>query len=110
MVRKEIVNIIDSLKLFFADKKLTLDKILLFGSHSKGTETVESDIDLIIVSKSFRRKNIFQISQMINGIDRMLIKKLDKPVDILYYSDKEWEKGEGLIINAAKQEGIVLYG
>jgi len=28
----------------------------------------------------------------------------------IYYSDEEWERGNSLIINAAKEDGEVVYG
>jgi predicted nucleotidyltransferase len=36
-----------------ADAKMPVDKVLLFGSTAKGKRRPESDVDLIIVSKSF---------------------------------------------------------
>jgi hypothetical protein len=38
------------------------------------------------------------------------LRKALKPFDIMYYSDEEWEEGNSLIINAAKEEGEVIYG
>ncbi len=36
-------------------------------------------------------------------------KKLKEKIAI-FYSDKEWEKGNSLIINLAKKEGKIIYG
>ena len=33
------------------DGKISIDKVILFGSYAKGTETKLSDIDLLIISK-----------------------------------------------------------
>ena len=38
-----------------------------------------------------------------------MIEEVEKPFDIMYYSDEEWEKGHSLIINEAKKEGEVVY-
>ena len=31
------------------------------------------------------------------------------PFDMMYYSPSEWEEGNSLIINAAKEEGEVVF-
>jgi hypothetical protein len=38
------------------------------------------------------------------------VKKVEKPFDLLFYSDDEWNGGYSLVINAAKEEGEVMYG
>ena len=39
------------------DAKVHVEKVLLFGSTAKGTRREESDVDLIVVSTSFRGVN-----------------------------------------------------
>ena len=54
---KEVVKFLtDCLK----EKGLKVSKIIVFGSQAKGTATEESDIDIVIVSEDFRRKEYFQ--------------------------------------------------
>jgi len=47
--------------------------------------------------------------KLVSGIHRELVEKIIMPVDIMYYSPEEWEKGNSLIINAAREEGEVVY-
>ena len=65
-------------------------KIILFGSYAKGTETETSDIDIcIVVSTENKRELKRKISKYIydkKGLD------FNKPVDILIYTEKEWER------------------
>ena len=81
----------------------------MFGSYAKGRAKVGSDFDIIVVSKDFRGKDIFEKVELTSGIHREFVKKVKKPVDIIYYSDIEWNKGHSLIINAAKKEGKSIY-
>jgi uncharacterized protein len=53
------------------DQDLKVSRIVIFGSQAKGAAAEESDIDIIIVSEDFKRKNIF------------------KPVEQIYWPDKE---------------------
>ncbi|HGE72364.1 TPA: nucleotidyltransferase domain-containing protein [Candidatus Poribacteria bacterium] len=91
-------------------KGINAQKIIIFGSYAKSMEKEDSDIDVIIVSKDFRNKSIFERVEQTCGIDRELVRRTKKPFDILYYSDEEWENSSSLAINAAKKDGIVIYG
>jgi uncharacterized protein len=90
------------------EKGINTDKIVIFGSFGRGTENKGSDIDLIIVSRTFRDKSIFERVELTTGIGRKLVKTFKKPFDLMFYSDLEWESGESAVIHTAKQEGIVL--
>ena len=110
MVKREIIKIKKILKTLLQERGIDVEKIVVFGSYAKSKEKEDSDIDIMIVSKDFRNKDIFQRVELTRGIHRKLIDEILKPFDIMYYSDEEWVAGNSLIINAAKEEGIVIYG
>jgi len=105
-IKLEIRNILEKL---LKEKGITIDKIVIFGSFITGKFEKDSDIDIIIVSKTFRDKTIFERVKLATGIGRGLVSRLKMPFDLLYYSDEEWEKGNFLIINEAKKKGEVIY-
>lgn len=109
MVKREIDKIKKVLVELLRDAGISVDKIVLFGSYAKGKIKKDSDIDIIVVSKDFRNKNIFDIAHLTKDIHWKLVEKLMKPFDIIYYSDIEWNKGHSIIINAAKKNGEVIY-
>jgi len=47
--------------------------------------------------------------ELIAGIGRELVRRTKKPFDMLFISDQEWDKGNSLVINAAKKDGQILY-
>ena len=110
MANKEIIAIKKILLSLFQKKGIKITKIAIFGSYAKGRQKVDSDIDLIVISKDFRDTSIFERVELTTGIGRELVKRTKKPFDIMYYSDLEWNKGHFLIINAAKKEGKIIYG
>ena len=110
MDKKEILKVEHTLQKLFRQRKICVDKIVVFGSYARGKERRSSDIDIIVVSENFREKDIFERVELTSGIHRELVKQLRKPVDIMYYSDREWDKGYSLIINVAKEEGRVISG
>lgn len=69
------------------DAKIGLDKVFLFGSTAKQKRRKDSDIDLILISKSFRG---------LNSIERGRILLENWPfveeLDLLMYTPEEFEK------------------
>ncbi len=107
MDEKKLIKIINILKALTKQKGIDVEMIVVFGSCARGDEDMESDIDVIIVSKNFEGKDIFERVEIASGLHRELVEKTMKPVDIMYYSPTEWEKGDSIIINQAKEEGII---
>lgn len=104
------LNIYEVLKPLLEKKGLTDSKIILFGSYAKQTEKEDSDIDLIIVSRDFRNKSLFERVEQTTGIGRTLVKTFKRPFDLLFYSDLEWDRSHSIVIDAARNEGLVLHG
>jgi predicted nucleotidyltransferase len=86
------------------------ERIILFGSRAKGTNTEQSDIDLLIIeSEPFtpersRRKEASRIWKALS--------EFDIPKDILVYSHEEverWKSSLNHVIASALREGITLY-
>jgi len=100
----------DILRRLLQRRGISISKIVIFGSFVKGKQREDSDIDIIVVSKDFRNRSLFERAEQTMGIGRELVKRTKKPFDILYYSDEEWERSNSLIIEAAKEEGVVIYG
>ena len=86
--------------------KFDPDKIILFGSHARGTAGPDSDADLLIIMPvpgSKRRKA--------TEIDLALM-ELDIPKDVLVVTPEEVERYSsvvGTIIYTALREGKLLY-
>lgn len=109
MAEKEIKKIKKEINMFANSKKISIDKIVLFGSQISATAKKDSDIDLLLVSKEFKNKSYSQRIKKLLGLNRRLVKLIDKPFDILYYSDEEWENSSSLMIYEAKKHGKIIY-
>jgi len=105
-IKLEICKILCSL---LKERDISVYKIVFFGSFARGDLKDDSDIDVMIISKNFRDKTIFERVEMTLGIGREIVRRFKKPFDIMYYSDEEWNEGNSLIINSAKEEGEVIY-
>lgn len=98
---KKKSEIINKLKEFKKQNKI--DKMYLFGSMATGRTHKYSDVDLLVVSKHFRRKSILQRSP------KLYMKwNLEYPVDFLCYSPEEFNKlkRQITIVRQAVKTGI----
>lgn len=86
-------------------KKIGAEKVILFGSYARGDYDENSDLDLIIVSKKFSKKDFLERSV---GLHKHL--NLDYPVDFICFSRKEFEreKKKVSIVSEALREGIEI--
>ncbi|MEW5946102.1 MAG: nucleotidyltransferase domain-containing protein [bacterium] len=85
-----------------------VDRMVLFGSHAKGKAADESDIDVVIISEDFRRKNRFKRTEMTWRAEWETIKKFRVPFDIVTMTPEEFDRGDTIIADYAR-EGKVVY-
>jgi len=93
-----------------AARGVDITDIILFGSRARGNAGKDSDIDLIIVSESFRRKDIFERAAMIGPAEAEAIKKFRIPFDIITKTPEEYDSKKSLIVSCAMEEGISVNG
>ncbi|MFH1440685.1 MAG: nucleotidyltransferase domain-containing protein [Candidatus Omnitrophota bacterium] len=96
----------DTLKRLLIERNVTPAKMIVFGSQVKGNASKDSDVDIIVLSKSFEGKDIFERVKMARGLHRELVKEFMISIDIMYCSLSEWNKGASLILRLAKKEGV----
>lgn len=86
-------------------EKYSPDKILLFGSRARGDHLLESDVDIIIVSRKFEGVNwLTRIREVANLWPGLIL------LEPLCYTPEEFdEKKEEIgIVNQAVEEGLEL--
>ncbi len=92
MDNTKLNNIAVSFKILLEESGITVDNLAVFGSVMNGTDNMESDLDLIVVSDVFENKNIFQRAKMLFKPESEIIKKYNIPMDILSYTKAEYEE------------------
>src|SRR3989338_530149 len=88
-----------------ANEDIPIQKMILFGSRTKGKMGRDTDADLVIVSPAFKKMDFFQRgAAMYNYWD------LRMPVDFLCYSPEEFEvlRKRASIVSTALKEGIEI--
>jgi predicted nucleotidyltransferase len=107
--KREISLIKDTVSGVLNISNVKLNRIVLFGSYAKNEQTVDSDIDLIIVSKNFRNDSYLKRIDKVLNLNSALVKSIKKPFDVLLYSDVEWNDSATIMIREAKKNGKTLY-
>lgn len=87
-------------------EKLDVEKIILFGSCLKGTETTDSDIDLLVTVNT-KKKGIERYAMVSE-----LLEPRQMPMDIIVKTPAEMKRREKYFdpfINNIQKNGLVLY-
>ena len=92
-------------------KSLQPMKIILFGSHARGTAEIESDVDLVFISEDNRFLSAF--NERIQHKQKVLerLRDIEMPIDLLFYTKTEWEtflKINNALASQIRSEGIEI--
>ena len=104
MAKKKIERIIEHLKDLLGKKGLEIDKIILFGSYAKGNYREDSDVDIVIISKDFSGKDIFERAKILGDTEWLLMDKFLVPLDIVTMSPEDLKKEFHLSLNMPEEE------
>jgi predicted nucleotidyltransferase len=83
---------------------ITPQKIILFGSYSTGTQHEGSDIDLVVISEDFANKGYWERIDILSAA----IAAVFKPIEAIAMTPEEWQRGDSLIADYARN-GEVVY-
>lgn len=82
------------------------EKIILFGSQARGTATERSDVDLMVICRTFEKRRALMVE-----MDRAL-RGLRADIDVVILTPEEFELDRqivGTIARPAATEGRILY-
>ncbi|MCL2649560.1 MAG: nucleotidyltransferase domain-containing protein [Candidatus Azobacteroides sp.] len=100
MDKTTINQVVSYLHKSLAANGLKDNRIALFGSALNGNMHPDSDIDMIVVSKSFENKNIFERINMTSKSRLDVQRKYVIPMDILLKTPEEYEYSKTAYFNS----------
>lgn len=105
MDKEAVLKIISAFGKALEAQKVKPQKIVLFGSYSKGTQREGSDIDLVVISEDFAGKDYWERIDILSTA----IYTVFAPIEATAMTPQEWESGESRVVDYARN-GEVVYG
>jgi predicted nucleotidyltransferase len=81
-IEKDLKNLVAALKA----EGIAVDKLFLFGSYARGKAVRGSDIDLLLISRSFSRTSLWDRAKVMGRI----IRRHPEPFEVLMMTEKEF--------------------
>jgi predicted nucleotidyltransferase len=98
-------NLLSSLVSKLTSTDYNIKRIILFGSIARGTSTIHSDIDLIIITEDDWTGMPEEIYHIVKDIQ----KKTKREINIDYIHEKEYIKNKLDLVREVRREGIILF-
>ena len=105
MDKRAVLDIISRFSKAIESGGIRIDKLILFGSYATGRYRQDSDIDIVVISRDFDDKDYWERIDILSSA----IYQVFEPIEAVAMSLEEWESGQSLIVDYAKN-GQVLYG
>lgn len=104
MDKAEVLTTIGSFRKNLETLGILSSTIVLYGSYARGDWNEWSDIDLIVVSENFRNLGYWE------RIDKLVeaIYPTRAPIEAVAMAPEEWEKGDSMIAQFAKDGELVF--
>ncbi|MEW6685786.1 MAG: nucleotidyltransferase domain-containing protein [Candidatus Edwardsbacteria bacterium] len=103
---KKIAETLKEFKSVLEAKGIKVYRLILFGSYATGKTRRQSDIDIAIISESFKGMNLLQRLETIGLI--LAKARIMEPIEALGYTKEEFaSKGKGTFIgDEVKSKGV----
>ena len=104
MDKKAALEILSRFRKAIEAQQFKVDKLVLFGSYATGTTIREgSDIDVVVISKDFASKDYWERTDILSRA----IYEVFEPIEAVALTPEEWDKGESVVVEYAKNGEIV---
>lgn len=103
MGQKAVLAIIKEFKDTLEAINIRVDQLILYGSHAAGSAREDSDIDLVVISRSFVDKSYWERINILSDA----IYEVFAPIEASAFTPDEWKSKKSLITEYAKNGVLV---
>lgn len=105
MDKAAVLRVVSDFGKVLEEANIRPQRIILFGSCSRGTQRRDSDIDLVVISEDSVGMNYWdRIDILSTAIYRVL-----QPIEAIAMTPHEWQCGDSRVADYAR-DGEVVYG
>jgi uncharacterized protein len=105
MDKNAVLNAIERLRMALDVGGVHVERIVLFGSWAHGAGTVDSDIDLVVISADFEGKSFWE---RLEDLARAHAEVFE-PFDLVAMTPEEWDNHHSSVVDYAAN-GEVVHG
>lgn len=87
MDKETVLNIVNEFKNNLTSKGVCIEHIVLFGSHTNNTQRPDSDIDLIVISDTFKGMDYWERINLLADA----ISDIFQPIEAVAMTKDEWD-------------------
>lgn len=104
MDKNAVVDIVKQYGHAVENQGIHVSKIVLYGSYAKGNWHDGSDIDIVVISDDFAGKKYWD---RIDILARATY-EVWKPVEAVAMTPEEWERGDSMVVDFARDGEVVF--
>ncbi|GBC76408.1 hypothetical protein HRbin07_00609 [bacterium HR07] len=104
MDQRSVAHIIERFRQQLLAMGIRPEQFILFGSQAHGDSTLESDIDLIVISRDFATKDVRERLELLGVAAARIL----EPIEAFGVTPEEWDRGEWLFLQEAAKDGLVF--
>ena len=82
-----------------------LEKIILYGSYARGTQNIDSDIDVMIILKNINHEKVGIIGSLITEMKE----QFNVLISMMPVTFQRYSESQRLFYKNVRKEGIVIY-
>jgi predicted nucleotidyltransferase len=104
MDKSAVIEIINRFRRGIEVRGIKPVKVILYGSFAAGTNREGSDIDVVVISDDFEGMGYWERIDIISDA----IYEIFAPLEVVAMTSKEWERGDSIITDFARN-GEILF-
>lgn len=104
MDKKTVTQKLTRFQKILESKGIKVSKLILYGSYANGNAREDSDIDVVVISDDFTGKGYWERIDILSDA----IYQIFEPIEAIAMTPQEWDSGQSMIVDFAKQ-GKVMF-
>ena len=104
MVKKNVLDLLQEFQKALENQHVHVKKIILYGSWAHGNAHDDSDIDVVVISDSFKEKDYWERIEVLS----QAIYKIFVPIEAVAMTQEEWDNKASSVCEYAKDGEVVF--